>query len=433
MLRQSLSVLRIQQRKLNRIGRVWSAAAFSTSPLAPPRTPAHPPRIPQVINPPALLSSHFTPPIHTTTTTTVHTTAAIHTTANIMTAPPVLRIGVAGAGRMGRIHIENILSLSRVTVTAVCTVLPHEIEWAKSVLGPEGVVTPDYNEFVNLPNVDAVLLVTPTGFHKDQVFGALKAGKHVLCEKPIAGNPADAWAVYYESLKYPNLKVACAFPRRYASVFVEAARRIKNGEIGEVTTLRSQTTDLYQNDEFLINYIKHSGGIFVDCTIHDIDACLYLLGKDVLPTSAYGTGSANLFPQFKEFGDVDDALGLVNLDGDKTVMNVYGSRNNRHGHHTMTEIMGTKGRILINGQPRLLQVDISDETGTRMIGAKSHMELFTEAFKLEIEGFRDWILDGTEAHFNLKDAAKAVSIAYSLMESLRSKHSVDIALPGPSA
>ncbi|KAK9459574.1 uncharacterized protein V1516DRAFT_680273 [Lipomyces oligophaga] len=330
-----------------------------------------------------------------------------------------LRIGVVGAGRMGRIHIENLLTISRVEVAAICTVLPHEIEWAKKTV-PNAVVTPDYDEFIVSDLIDAVLLVTPTGFHKEQVLKAIHAGKHVLCEKPLAATPQDAWDIYNESLKYPSLKVACAFPRRYARVYTEAAARIHRGDIGEITTIRSQTTDLYQNDDFFVNYIKNSGGIFVDCTIHDIDACLFLIGQDITPRTAYGVGTARLFPQFLEYGDVDDGIGTITFD-EQTVMTVYGSRNNRHGHHTMTEIMGTKGRILINGQPRLDQIDISDETGTRMVGPSSHMDVFAPAFKLELEAFRDWILDGAKVNFNLKDAAKAVSIGYSLMESLRTK------------
>ncbi|KAK7206217.1 oxidoreductase-like protein [Myxozyma melibiosi] len=334
--------------------------------------------------------------------------------------PTTLRIGVVGAGRMGRIHIENLLTMPRVQVTAVCTVVPSEIAWATSVLtAPSALVTADFDTFLALDSVDAVLLVTPTAFHKEQVLKALAAGKHVLCEKPLCGTPADAWEVYSTSLTYPHLKVACAFPRRYGALFVDARARIANGEIGDIISIHSRTTDLYQNDEFLINYIKHSGGIFVDCNIHDIDICLYLLGRDAKPATAYATGTAVVFPQFDQFGDVDDGMGLVSFEDRKTVFSLYGSRDNRHGHHSRTEIIGTKGRLLLNGQPRLLQLDISDENGTRMIGPKSHMEVFAPAFRLELEGFRDWILDDVKPHFDLKDAAKAVSIGFALMESLR--------------
>ncbi|KAK9364683.1 hypothetical protein V1509DRAFT_495588 [Lipomyces kononenkoae] len=337
----------------------------------------------------------------------------------------VLRIGVAGAGRMGRIHIENLLETRFVQVTAICTPVKVEQDWAAQTV-PEANIFADFKDFVAQDNIDAVMLVTPTGLHKEQVFSALQHGKHVFCEKPLAMNVKDAWDVYYESLKYPHLKVCCAFPRRYAAQYMEAARRIKNGEIGGIITLRSSTTDLHMDNEYFINYIKGSGGIFVDCNIHDIDACLFLIGEDKLPVRAYATGTTNVFPQFAEYGDVDNGLGLVEFECGSLVMNVYSSRDNRHGHHSTTEVIGTKGRILINGEPRILPIDISNEHGTRYLGALDHMDLFSAAFKAELAGFRDWVLHDTPANFNLKDAAKAVSIGSSLMDSLRAKQAVPV-------
>ncbi|KAK9387140.1 hypothetical protein V1515DRAFT_601924 [Lipomyces mesembrius] len=337
-----------------------------------------------------------------------------------------LRIGIAGAGRMGRIHIENMVEIRFVKVVAVCTPIESEQEWAIDFLGPETVVYSDFSDFLKA-DFDAALIVTPNKFHKEQVLEAIANGKHVFCEKPLAADAKGAWEVYNKSLEYPQLKIACGFPRRYAAAYVEAAKKIRNGDVGEVITLRSQTTDLYMNNDYFVNYIKTSGGIFLDCNIHDIDACLFLMGTDETPVRAYATGTTNVFPVFKEFGDVDDGLGLVDF-ADGKVVNVYGSRNNKHAHHSMTEVIGTKGRILINGQPRLYTIDISDEMGTRMEGAKSQMDLLAPAFKAEILAFRDWILDGAEPNFNLKDAAKAVSIGEALMASLKTKQAVEISL-----
>ncbi|KAK9311495.1 hypothetical protein V1524DRAFT_442204 [Lipomyces starkeyi] len=336
----------------------------------------------------------------------------------------VLRMGVAGAGRMGKIHIEHLLETRFVHVNGICTPVKTEQEWAAQTV-PEAKVFSDYKDLVAQDNIDAVMLVTPTGLHKEQVFLALQHGKHVFCEKPLALSASDAWDIYYESLKYPHLKVCCGFPRRYAKQYIEAARRIRNGEIGKVITLRSGTSDLFQDNEFFINYIKGSGGIFVDCNIHDIDACLFLLGQDKLPVRAYATGTTHVFPQFAEFGDVDNGLGLVDFEGG-LVMNLYSSRDNKHGHHTMAEVIGTKGRILLNGEPRILPLDISDENGTRYLGPLDHMDVFSPAFKAELVAFRDWILYDKPINFDLKDAAKAVSIGYALMESLGKKQAVPV-------
>ncbi|KAK9233916.1 hypothetical protein V1525DRAFT_391974 [Lipomyces kononenkoae] len=332
----------------------------------------------------------------------------------------MLRMGVAGCGRMGQIHINNMLDMRFITVTAVCSVIKAELDWALNTI--DGVVTfEDFDDFIDSDRFDAVLIVTPGNLHHDQVIAAMHHGKHVFCEKPLSTDAKSAWNIYYESLQFPDLKVCCGLPRRYVTPYVEAARKIRNGDIGKVTTVRSQTTDLRLEGDHFVNYVKNCGGIFVDSCVHDIDACLYLIGEDKTPATAFSTGTTNVWPLFRQFGDVDDGMGLVTFESGDVIMSVYGCRNNPHGHHTMTEIIGTKGRILVNGQPRLFALDISDEKGTYMEAPDTQMTAFGYAFKLEIEAFRDWLLYNTEPNFNLKDAAKAVSIGSALMDSLRKK------------
>ncbi|KAA8916295.1 hypothetical protein TRICI_001577 [Trichomonascus ciferrii] len=340
---------------------------------------------------------------------------------------PTLRIGAVGAGRMGAIHIENMLGVRFVEVAAICTPFDHEIDWCKNTV-PEATIYKDYDDLLKDKNVDAVWLSSPTSFHKEQVYKALKADKHVFCEKPLSMNPEDAWDVYNKALQYPHLKVACGFPRRFVPAFQEAAKRIKNGELGEILSMKLSSSDLYNGTEAFSNYIKVSGGIFVDCNIHDIDACLFLLGEDKLPQRAFATGSTKVYPHFAEYGDVDNAHGLVEFD-DGFVCNIYGSRDNRHGHHTKAEIFGSKANLTLHGEPRLLSIDIHDHNGSRLMNAKDQMELFGEAYVTEIKGFRDWILFDEDAGFNLKDAAKAVSIGQSLQQSVRSRQIVDIKAP----
>ncbi|CAN6674830.1 hypothetical protein TRVA0_067S00386 [Trichomonascus vanleenenianus] len=334
------------------------------------------------------------------------------------TSEKTLRFGVIGAGRMGSIHIENVLSTRFTSVTAVITVVEQEKAWVRETI-PGAKIHESYDEFVRDPEVDAVIICSPNFLHEEHFIKALQNGKHVFCEKPLSIDSSIAWKMYNESLKYPDLKVACAFPRRFVDSYKDARAAIAAGEIGEVINVRSQTTDLYDPSPAFSNYIKTSGGIFVDCNIHDLDAALYLIGKDVTPTTAYGTGTTEVFPQFKAWGDVDNSFGLVNFT-EGVVVSVHGSRDNAHGHHSCTEVNGTKGRILINGEPRHRNIDISSANGTKMTAADTQMVLFSEAYRNEIIAFRDWVLfDTTDHGFNLKDAAKAVSMGEQLQKSLR--------------
>lgn len=344
-----------------------------------------------------------------------------------MAADKVLRIGAVGAGRMGSIHISNLQTTRFVQVVGICTVLEHEQKWARENV-PEAKVYTSYDDLVTQKDIDAVWIASPTGLHEEHVSKALANGKHVFCEKPLSGDKNIAWKMYDLSQQYPHLKVACGFVRRFASVYREARKVIASGAIGDVITVRASTSDNYNPSEQFLEYIKGSGGVFVDCTIHDIDISLYLMGEDKTPETAYAVGTTKVYPKFKEWGDADNASGLVRFKED-LILDFYVSRDNRHGHHTTAEIIGTKGRILINGEPRGLNVDISDDTGTRMVPASDHQVLFAEAFKAEAEAFRDWVLFDDQNHgFNLKDAAKAVSIGHSLQNSYRAGKAVPITL-----
>uniref|UniRef100_A0A060SY68 ARAD1A14080p n=1 Tax=Blastobotrys adeninivorans TaxID=409370 RepID=A0A060SY68_BLAAD len=332
----------------------------------------------------------------------------------------VMRVGVVGAGRIGVVHITNMLSTRFVEVTAVCTVVAHEQKWVRETV-PGATVYSDFDSFIKDSSIDVVWICSPTQFHQEHVTKALEAGKHAFTEKPLSGDEKTAWDMYHLSLKYPHLKVACGFVRRFANVYIEARKAIASGAIGDVIAVRASTADCFipPTEQFL-NYIKHSGGIFVDCNIHDIDLSLFLIGEDKTAQTAYATGTSLVYPKFAEWGDGDNVHGIVKFKED-LVFNIYGTRDNLHGHHTYTEIIGTKGRIMVNGEPRGLNVDISTDNGTKMVPTQDHQTMFADAFKTEVEHFRDWVLFDRQDHgFNLKDAAKAVSIGVALQNSFRS-------------
>lgn len=339
----------------------------------------------------------------------------------------VLKVGVVGAGRIGMVHIENLISTRNVQVVAVCTPVEQEKEWAKKTV-PLATVYSSFDDMILDSEIAAVWICSPTVFHQEHLSKSLAHGKHVFCEKPLSGDKSVAWSMYELSLKYPHLKTACGFVRRFAPVYNAARKAIVEGKIGAIIAIRSQTTDNFNPTEQFKTYIKGSGGIFVDCNIHDIDIALYLLGRDAEPISAYATGTTKVYPQFAEWGDVDNAHGLVTFN-DNFVLNLYSSRDNRHGHHSRTEVIGTEGSIVINGEPRGLNVDISNDQGTTMMSVEDHQVLFAEGFKREAIEFRDWVLgDKDSCTFDLKDAAKSVSIGFALQKSLRQKQLINVEL-----
>ncbi|KAK9321282.1 hypothetical protein V1517DRAFT_368510 [Lipomyces orientalis] len=307
-----------------------------------------------------------------------------------MTAKAGLKVGVAGAGRVGSVDIENVIETASLELVAVCTVVQSEIDW-------------EFEEFISAV-LNLVIICTPIKFHKE----------HVRRSRPEA--PKTAWEIYDIALQYPTQKVARGFPRRFAGVFQETAARVTSGDIGKVMSVRSQSVNPGSGFSQTTSRIRDSGGIFVDMTIHDIDVCLYLIGGDETPVTAYATGTANMFPQFAEFDDVDDAFGLVTLESGK-VMTLYGNRDSMQGHHASAEVAGTKDRITANGSPRLLACS-SPIGRARRCWERSRIWTCSRRHCKEIQDKRDWVLYEKEAAFNLKDSAEAVSIASALMDSL---------------
>ncbi|KAA8915162.1 hypothetical protein TRICI_002707 [Trichomonascus ciferrii] len=339
-----------------------------------------------------------------------------------------LCIGAVGAGRMGKVHINSLCKTRNVNLVAVCTVVEAEKQWIRENV-PNARIYDSFDEFVAQSDIDAIWISGSTHFHEEHLSKALANGKHVCCEKPLSHHKNIAWKMYEQSLKYPHLKAGCAFPRRFSKVYQEARKAIAKGTIGDVIAVRSSSSDLYNPDrEQLFKFLRTSGGIFLDMNAHDLDISLFLAGKDSVPETAFAVGTREVYPETAEWNDCDNACGIIRLSNG-LVFNTYASRDNRHGSHPTTEIVGTKGRIVVNPEPRGVNVDISTENGTTMVGAAEHWDFFEDGFAREVEAFRDWILYDSEDHaFSLKDAATAVSLAHNLTESFIKNSSVPVKL-----
>jgi len=157
-----------------------------------------------------------------------------------------VRIGIVGVGRMGRRHAENLATrVPGASLVAACSPIGEELEWARTALGV-GSLYKDYGDLLADKGVDAVFIVTPNTLHPAQIIEALRAGKHVFCEKPLSMVLEECVAVEEEAAKHPHLKVMIGFVRRFDASYQDAHASIASGAIGRPFLVRSQTTD--QND-----------------------------------------------------------------------------------------------------------------------------------------------------------------------------------------
>lgn len=336
-----------------------------------------------------------------------------------------LRIGIAGLGRLGRRHAENLAQRTpRAQLVAACSPVADELAWAGQQLGIARAYR-DYAAMLADPEVDAVFLVTPTTLHAAQIIEALEAGKHVFCEKPLSLEMADCERVQRASAKRPELKVMIGYGRRFDPSYRDAYDKIQAGAIGSPFLVRSQNLDMNDPSGFFVRFAPTSGGIFLDCTVHDIDLARWFLGSP-RPLRVFAAGTVAIHQGLSEFGDVDNGVATCEFEGGKLAC-FYASRTMAHGHETATEIFGTAGRLAIGANPRVNRVDISDAHGVRNECTPTFYERFEAAFVLELAHFVDAVLDDRPPALTLRDATQATRIALALRESLQQRKVIELA------
>ncbi|KAL4912394.1 hypothetical protein BDW62DRAFT_216326 [Aspergillus aurantiobrunneus] len=324
-------------------------------------------------------------------------------------SPQKLCVGIAGLGRMGKRHATNFHSFTpRAQVIAAST--PHEEEgkWAAENL--EGVtIYNDYDEMLEKEDLQA------------NVVASVTAGYHVLCEKPLSIDVQVTQSVldaYARSLRlHPNQKVMCGFSRRFDASYRESHERMTSGAHGQPVLFRSQTADLLDTSGFFVEYAKTSGGIFVDCSIHDIDLMLWFLGEDRPVKSLQAVGVKAVHPGLEASRDRNNAIATVEFYGGR-IAALYCSRMMAAGQEDTTEIICERGSLRVNMQGRKNHVEIHDSLGARCELPRHYYERFREAFVTEAQEFTACCLDGKAVPIALQSSVRAVVIGQALQRSL---------------
>ena len=217
----------------------------------------------------------------------------------------------------------------------------------------------------------------------------------------------------------------CGFSRRFDASYLNAYNLARSGSIGRPTILRSQTCDKYDPSGFFVAYAQFSGGIFVDCNIHDIDLALWFFsaenGGKQLPKvkSVVAFGVTALEPDLAKYGDVDNGVGVVEF-WDGQIAYFYSSRMNPPGQHDMTEIIGTTGKLSVNANPTTGLLESHLPTGIHREIPQNYYERFEGAFVEEARQFTDAVLDDKPVPIDLAGSVEAVRIGVALQDSLRS-------------
>jgi myo-inositol 2-dehydrogenase/D-chiro-inositol 1-dehydrogenase len=335
-----------------------------------------------------------------------------------------VRFGIVGVGRMGKRHAENLgTRVPGASLVAACSPIGEELDWARDTLGVTRLYKHDADLFAQ-EDIDAVFLVTPNTVHPAQIIAALKAGKHVFCEKPLSMVLDECLAVEAEAAKHPNLKVMIGFVRRFDASYQDAHKSIAAGAIGRPFLVRSETCDQNDPSGFFVKFAPTSGGIFVDMSVHDIDLARWLLGSPVAKR-VFSIGTIAVHEGLRACGDVDNGVAICEF-ADGRMACFYASRTMAHGHETTTEIIGTDGRLTVGREGRLNQVQISDAHGIRTLTTPTFYERFADAFLREAMHFVDCVRYDRAPALTLHDATEATRIGIALRTSLTEHKVVEL-------
>lgn len=337
-----------------------------------------------------------------------------------------LKVAVSGLGRMGARHAVNFLERTpRAELVAACDPGAEALAWAKNRLEPSGVtVYASFDEMLAHPGLEAVIVAGITTEHAPQSIRAIRAGKNVLCEKPLSTDLDISQGVLDVAKQYPHLKVMTGFSRRFDQSYRDAWQKVDAGDIGRPVVFRSQTCDKYRDDDYFIGYSKTSGSIFVDASVHDIDLALWYMGQDSIVKSVSAVGTCARYQGLKEYGDVDNGVAIVEFWGGK-IAYFYACRMMAVGQHDMTEVIGTHGKLTVNANPTHNLVEHHESTGIRRQIGQTYWDRFEPAFIRESNEFTEAILDDKPLPFKLSGAVKALSIGSALQESLRTGRKIN--------
>jgi myo-inositol 2-dehydrogenase/D-chiro-inositol 1-dehydrogenase len=318
-------------------------------------------------------------------------------------------VGVIGAGRIGRMHTENLVhAVPEAFVKAIAS--PHLDEgWAEGLGIP--VRTTEADVVLGDTEIEAVVIAASSGLHIELIRRAAEAGKHIFCEKPVAFEPGPIDEVLRITAD-AGIQLQVGFNRRFDPSLLKASEAVRNGEVGDIHTIRVTNRDPTPPD---IDFVKRSGGLFFDFTVHDFDTVRFLSGTEIV--ELFAVGEVLVDPRIGAVGDIDTAvITLLLANGALAVID--NSRHAVYGQDQRFEIFGSAGSVAVDNT-RATFVTTSTRDGVfseRLHG--SFGDRYHEAFIAELRGFLDSVREGRPVAVGAADALAAVQAAHAARRSL---------------
>jgi myo-inositol 2-dehydrogenase/D-chiro-inositol 1-dehydrogenase len=326
-------------------------------------------------------------------------------------------VAVIGAGRIGRIHAHNAWAEPRLNLRYVVDPVAAA---AEALAAETGAATATLDAVLADPAVAGIVVASSTDTHLEFSRRALAAGKAVFCEKPIDLDLARARAAA-DALDGPGAKLFMGFNRRFDPNFADLQARIAGGELGNLETLHIVSHDPSPPP---LDYVRVSGGLFRDMTIHDFDMARWLLGEE--PVQVYATGAALIDPKVAEAGDIDTAKVLLRTASGRICM-ISNSRRSGSGYDQRIEAFCARGLLRANNVSANT-VESWSETGPAGAPLQNFfLDRYAAAYRVEMSHFADLIAGTASPLVGYRDAIAALALAEGALASLKERRIVDLA------
>ena len=319
------------------------------------------------------------------------------------------QIGIIGAGRIGRVHAENIAKFvpqMEIKTVADPYMSPEAEEFLRGLRIPN--LSRDAEDILQDPEIRAVIVCSPTDWHAEYVIRAAKAGKHVFVEKPI-----DYRLERVDAARAAGVKLQVGFNRRFDRHHHAVYEAVRSGRVGKVNLVKISSRD---PEPPAIDYVKVSGGIFYDMMVHDFDMARFLAGSEVTEVFAYGAVLVD--PAIGEAGDVDTAV--VTLKFANGAMGVIdNSRRAVYGYDQRVEVFGSEGAVMDVNDTPTNAVYYGADGSVASPCYKIMWDRYTGAFAAEQQAFAEAVLNDTEPLVTGEDGLYPILIAAAATKSLK--------------
>ena len=329
-----------------------------------------------------------------------------------------LKVGIIGAGRIGQVHAKSITyHIPQAEIVAISDIY---VDGEKKVAEELNIPAyyQDYHEILNNPEIDAVLICSSTDTHADIACEAAEAGKHIFCEKPVDLTVAKIKKVI-DAVDKAGVKLQIGFNRRYDHNFAQIKNLANEGRIGNLQTIKITSRD---PEPPAIAYVKVSGGIFLDMTVHDFDMARFIGGE---VEEVYANATVMVDPEIGKAGDVDTALVALKFKSGAIGV-IDNCRKASYGYDQRLEVFGSKGQAAAaNDTPT--NVSFIDENGNSSDKPLYFfLERYMQSFTDEMTQFIDCVVNDKPTQTTVYDGLEALRLGLAAKKSVEEHRPVKL-------